>query len=428
MAGWSLPGYTFGSVLGQGGFATVYRAWQVSLGREVAIKVLVASLVAAGDRRRFDRERQILGQLSGHRHIADVHDAGLTGEGHPYLVMRLYPGGTLAQRLHHQGRLPLAEVCDLVGKVAAALDHAHAAGVIHRDVKPANVLLDENGQPALTDFGIAGFSRPAADGGSGSGSVAQSTMTLTYTYAAPEIINGQRGSVASDVYALAATTYELLTGTPAFPVRAAADLLVILNHPPAPITAPGVPPVVSNVVMAGMAKTPQQRPASAGTFATALTQASQIGARLSPAQPAPSRPHTTTNTATEVFASTARPGTRFGAPDYDAPAPPPYGVPPPAPFRWPTGTPHPAVNPTSVSSVILVVVSAVALLFCANIFAIPSLVLGVVALSKNKTDREGGNRLTRIGWILFGVLTALAVLAVIIIIAIAANSDPYSGY
>ena len=271
---WSLPGYEIGSVLGRGGFATVYRARQVSLGRNVAIKVLDAPLTSVGDQRRFDREKEALGHLSGHPHIVDVHDAGLTGEGRPFLVMRLYRGGTLAQRLTRRGRLPVAEVCDVTAKVAAALDHAHAAGVIHRDVKPANILLDEHDQPALTDFGIAGILHPDdGDGADGGRSLTGSTMFMTYAYAAPEIINGDRGSVASDVYALAASVYELLTGTPAFTVKAPADVLAVLDRLPPPITTAGVPAAVSEVVLAGMAKTPTARPASAGAFAAALAAA-----------------------------------------------------------------------------------------------------------------------------------------------------------
>lgn len=276
-AGWSVPGYELGPVLGQGGFATVYRARQLSLGRYVAVKILSTSLASAGDRRRFDREREALGRLSLHPFIVDVHDAGVTAEAqHPFLVMRLYPGGTLAGRLRREGRLPLGEVCDVVAKVAAALDHAHAARVIHRDVKPANVLLDEGGQPALTDFGIAGILRDDGEGDGGDG-LTRSTMALTYAYAAPEIVNGQRGSVATDVYALAATAYELLTGAVPFTVRSPADLLAVLDAAPAPITVPGVPPAAGDVVMAGLAKDPAARPPTAGTFAAALAAAAGRG-------------------------------------------------------------------------------------------------------------------------------------------------------
>ena len=314
-----MPGYELGPALGRGGFATVYRARQLSLGRDVAVKILSTSLTTAGDRRRFDREREALGLLSGHPHIVDVHDAGLTAEAqHPFLVMRLYPGGTLAQRLEQQGRLPLGEVCTVLTKVAAALDHAHAAGVIHRDVKPANILLDQNGQPALTDFGIAGILR--GDDEDGDEGFTQSTMALTYAYAAPEIIHGHRGSVTSDVYALAATAYELLTGAPAFTVRAPADLLAVLDRPPTPITAPGVPPVVSDVVLAGLAKAPAERPTSAGAFATTLVAAAKAVDRRphvpviadgggDRAAPAAARPVTTDEEAPTVLR---------GSPSHDA--------------------------------------------------------------------------------------------------------------
>ena len=327
--GWSLPGYGIGPVLGRGGFATVYRARQASLGRDVAIKVLDASLTSVGDQRRFDRERETLGRLSGHPHIVDVHDAGLTGEGRPFLVMRLYLGGTLAQRLARLGRLPVVEVCEVVTRVAAALDHAHATGVIHRDVKPANILLDEHGQPALTDFGIAGILHPDGDDEAGGESLTHSTMFMTYAYAAPEIINGQRGSVASDVYALAASAYELLTGGPAFTVKAPADVLAVLDRPPPPIEVLDVPAAVSAVVLAGMAKTPTARPATAGTFAAALAAAAAP-------RPGATADHTLSRQATEDPVSDAPtrkaaigpPAQTDDPPTIPAPAPPPAEQPP----------------------------------------------------------------------------------------------------
>lgn len=208
--GWSLPGYRIGPVLGRGGFATVYRAHQLSLDRDVAIKVLTTDLATDGDRRRFDRERQALARLSPHPHVVDVFDAGITPERRPYLVMRLYPGGTLADRLARNGRLPVGEAVDVVTKLASALDAAHAIGLLHRDVKPQNVLVTETGEPVLADFGIAGILEPEHD------SSQTSTTFFTLAHVAPEILEHRRFSVASDVYALASTTYQLLTGRPAF--------------------------------------------------------------------------------------------------------------------------------------------------------------------------------------------------------------------
>lgn len=285
---WSLPGYRIGPVLGRGGFATVYRAHQLSLGRDVAMKVLTADLAAEGDSQRFSRERRALAALSPHPHVADVFDAGITPERHPYLVMRLYPGGSLADRLARLGRLPVAEVVDVVTKLASALDAVHAVGMLHRDVKPQNVLLTETGEPVLSDFGIAGVLE------SGNDCPRTSTTFFSFAHVAPEILEDRRYSVASDVYALASTTYQLLTGAPAFDPDDPRLCSLILDTRPPPLTVPGVPARVADAVHAGMAKDPTDRPATASAFAAALSSSTPVrsgdGSASGPdARPAPGR-------------------------------------------------------------------------------------------------------------------------------------------
>ena len=265
--GWSLPGYRVGQVLGRGGFSVVYQARQLSLGRDVAIKVLTTDLATEGDRRRFDREREALARLSPHPNVVDVIDAGMTAERRPFVVMRLYSGGTLADRLFHQGRLPVAEVTALVTKVASALDAAHSIGVIHRDVKPQNVLLTETGEPVLADFGIASILDTDRDR---SGT---STAFFTLAHVAPEILEHHHYSVASDVYALASSSYQLLTGHSAFDPNDPRVGALIMDTPPPPIKDPGVPSSVADVVLAAMAKSPARRPPSAGSFAAGLAAA-----------------------------------------------------------------------------------------------------------------------------------------------------------
>ena len=262
--GWSLPGYRIGPILGRGGFAIVYQARQLSLGRDVAIKVLTSDLVGEGDRRRFELERQALAQLSGHPNVVDVIDAGVTAERRPFVVMRLYRGGTLADRLERQGRLSVADVIGVISRLASALDAAHAIGVIHRDVKPQNCLLTETGDPVLADFGIAGVLD------SGQGGTHTSTGFFTLAHVAPEILDQRRYSVASDVYALASTAYQLLTGRFAFDPRDPRVAGLILDTPPPAIALPEVPPGVADAVLAGMAKDPALRPPTAGAFAAAL--------------------------------------------------------------------------------------------------------------------------------------------------------------
>ena len=280
--GWSLPGYQLGQVLGRGGFAIVYRARQLSLGRDVAIKVLTTDLASEGDRRRFERERQALALLSPHPGVVDVIDAGVTAERRPFVVMRLYPGGTLSDRLAREGRLPVGEVIAIVARLADALDAAHAIGVIHRDVKPQNVLLTETGAPVLADFGIAGMLEGPDDGSS------TSTSFFTITHVAPEILDQRRYSIASDVYALASTTYQLLAGVPAFNPTDPRIATLILDTPPPPITVPGVPQHVARTVLAALAKDPAARPPSAGAFAAALAAGPAVHveqARTVPAAP-----------------------------------------------------------------------------------------------------------------------------------------------
>lgn len=261
--GWSLPGYQIGPVLGRGGFSTVYQARQLSLDRDVAVKVLNTDLATDSDVRRFDSERHALARLSPHPHVVDVFDAGVTMQGRPFIVMRIYPCGTLNDRLTELGRLPADEVIEIVAKLASALDAAHAIGVLHRDVKPQNVLLTETGQPVVADFGIAEILGPGHDHH-------LSTTFFSWAHVAPEILEHHRYSVSSDVYALASTAYELLTGRPAFDPQDPRIGTLILDVAPPSIALPDVPAPVAKAVLAGMAKDPLDRPATAGAFADAL--------------------------------------------------------------------------------------------------------------------------------------------------------------
>ncbi len=206
-----IPGLSNLRPLGAGGFATVYRAHQAQLARDVAVKIDNRVLVDERDRRRFLREAHAAAKLSGHPHVVGVHDANITAWGTPYIVMELCTGGSLADQLDRQGPLHPEQVRDLGIKLADALAAAHQEGVLHRDIKPGNILVDRYGTPKLADFGLAAL--VDAQGGS--------TVTrdaLSPSYAAPEAFAMAEPTPQADVYSLAATLYTLLAGKPPRPV------------------------------------------------------------------------------------------------------------------------------------------------------------------------------------------------------------------
>ncbi|HEX7132057.1 MAG TPA: protein kinase [Iamia sp.] len=256
-----IPGYDDLVEIGRGGFAVVYRARQIRLQRLVAVKVLTGTATGPVALERFERECAVVGALSGHPNVVAVHDAGTTADGRPYLAMELVAGGTLAQRLE-AGPLPVDDVLGVGAELADALAAAHAAGVLHRDVKPENVLLDGNGTPKLADFGIA----MVAD----THQTATGVVLGTVLHAAPEVLTGARATPASDVYSLASTMDALLRGRAAFagePGEGPIPIMYRSVHDPAPDLRPlGVPHEVAALVEAGMAKDPAARIPDAVTF------------------------------------------------------------------------------------------------------------------------------------------------------------------
>lgn len=215
--------------LGRGGMGVVYRALQKSLNREVALKVVLrGNLAAAGELSRFRQEAQAAAQLS-HPHIVPVYEVGDL-DGRPYFSMKLIPGETLAQRLL-AGPLPQREAAQLCQKMASAIVAAHAQGVLHRDLKPSNILIDELGQPHLTDFGLAKRMQDR-EGLTNSGAVLG-----TPAYMAPEQAAGDRGQLGpwTDVYGLGVILYQMLTGRPPFQAATAVDtVLLVLEQDPLP--------------------------------------------------------------------------------------------------------------------------------------------------------------------------------------------------
>jgi serine/threonine-protein kinase PknK len=265
--------------IARGGFGVVYRARQAAFGRTVAVKVLSGHDVGDEARERFERECQAMGALSGHPNIVTVYDQGVTAKGRPYLVMDFMPGGALSDVLRRRGQLPWQEVCQIGVKLAGGLDAAHEARVLHRDLKPENVLVSAYGEPKLADFGIARM-QGAIETRSG-------VVTASVAHAPPEVLGGERPTVASDVYSLASTLYSLLLGTPPF-VRPTDESLVpvyarITTEPPPDLRYLGVPEPVCLVLEQAMAKDPRQRHQSAAELGRALQRA-QTAVGLQPTE------------------------------------------------------------------------------------------------------------------------------------------------
>lgn len=248
-----VPGLSGLTVLARGGYATVYRAIQESVGRPVAVKVENLTLRSEADRHRFLREARAAARMSSHSHVVDLFDVGTTEDGHPYLIMELC-AGSYADRLR-QATMDPAEVCDVGAKIADALANAHRVGVLHRDVKPANILITEFGQPTLADFGLAVLvaSRDTvADG-----------EVFTPAYAPRESFRpGGRPSPAGDVYGLCATLYAMLSGhPPRWPSSGSPTTWEILElfEQPVPELA-GTPDELLDLLRSGLANEPPDRP------------------------------------------------------------------------------------------------------------------------------------------------------------------------
>ncbi|MGW5543835.1 serine/threonine-protein kinase [Streptomyces sp. NPDC003998] len=246
--------YELQELLGRGAMGEVWRACDHLLGRPVAVKLLHAE--EAADAERFRLEAQIAARLN-HPNVVGMYDFGAHHD-QPHLVMELVDGWNLAQERSLRGALPPAEAAAITAQAAAGLAAAHQQGVVHRDVKPANVMLTTDRTVKITDFGIARFAEEAA-----SNLTATGKIIGTADYLAPERALGRPAQPASDVYSLGCVLYELLTGRP--PFSGATSLAVVQQHvsaTPAPPDRlrPGIPQPLSDYVLLMLAKDPAHRP------------------------------------------------------------------------------------------------------------------------------------------------------------------------
>lgn len=254
--------YRLQHVIANGGMGQVWQATDETLGREVAVKVLHPE--AAGDtgfQERFRAEARNSAALQ-HPNIVTVFDFG-EGEHSAYLVMELIDGEPLSSIIRDGGPLDTELATEILYQAAIALQAAHAAGVVHRDVKPANIVVDAEGYARLADFGI---SRAIASSG-----ITQTGEVLgTAHYLSPEQVQGQPAGPPSDVYALAVVGYEMLTGRRPFDGESIVTTALAHVSQPAPELPDSIPDPLRTTVMAGLAKLPEQRPESAAAFAEAL--------------------------------------------------------------------------------------------------------------------------------------------------------------
>ncbi len=254
--------------LGQGGMATVYRGLDRRLGRPVAIKVLHAQYATDDEfRQRFEHEAQSAAGLSAHPNIVDVYDVG-QDEHTPFIIMELVEGSDLKAIIEQEGPLSVERVLNISQQVADGLEYAHTRGLIHRDIKPQNIMVAADGSARITDFGIAKSHLSTA--------VTQAGMTYgTADYISPEQAQGLPATPQSDVYSLGVVVYEMLGKH--LPFTGDSPMAVALQHiqqPPPPLRQwnPQVPPSLERIVLGALAKDPRQRPASARAFASSLRE------------------------------------------------------------------------------------------------------------------------------------------------------------
>jgi serine/threonine protein kinase len=252
-----LPGFSYVHVLGSGGFADVFLYEQNMPRRQVAVKVMLNEVVNDQVRQMFQAEANLMAQLSAHPAILTVYQASVSADGRPYLVMELC-SASLSERYRRES-IPVPEVLRIAVKIGSAIETAHRAGVLHRDIKPSNILLTAYGHPVLSDFGIASTLTASRE---------EDSVGLSIPWSAPEVLLDEiPGSIASEVWAFAATVYSLLAGRSPFELpggsNSSSDLMSrIARAKPQPIGRADVPASLESLLRRAMSRRPELRPGS----------------------------------------------------------------------------------------------------------------------------------------------------------------------
>jgi serine/threonine-protein kinase len=294
--------YRLGRVLGRGGMADVHEAQDERLGRSVAVKMLRREVIAAHPevRARFEAEARSAASLT-HPNVVAVYDTG-EHEGLPFIVMERLPGETLAERMG-RGPLDLAWLRRVAGDVLGALGAAHAAGIVHRDIKPGNILIDESGCAKVADFGIAKSLE-----GTGPDLTSTNLLIGTPAYMAPERVAGDPATAQADIYGVGVVLYEAAAGRKPFTGATPIALAYAIRQggsEPLPAVRPDVDPIFASTVATAMAVEPRDRFPSAAAMASALVGSSADDPTLPAAAVGPDATMTMPASATAVPAGAA---------------------------------------------------------------------------------------------------------------------------